>query len=110
MYKKDIIEEVSLLTTVQKLSIDRLCKQIIKCICANICEAKMLDNNNLCLDIGIGNLYICITDNDVKYRFEPSSYLDSSVIDSVLTGKNPVKDDIEQALLNKINTTYKELF
>lgn len=110
MYKRDIIEEVSLLTTVQKLSIDRLCKQIIKCICSNICEAKILDDNNLCLDIGIGNLYICITDNDIKYRFEPSAYLDSSVTDSVLTGKNPVKDDIEQALLNKINTTYKELF
>lgn len=110
MYKKDIIEEVSLLTTIQKLSIDRLCKQIIKCICANICEAKMSNKDSLCLDIGIGNLYICITDNDVKYRFEPSSYLDSSIIDSILTGKNPVKEDIEESLLNKINMTYKELF
>lgn len=110
MYKKDIIEEISLLTTVQKLSIDRLCKQAIKCICSDICDAKLLDMDNLCLDIGIGNLFIYITNDEVKFRFEPSSYLDSSIIDTILTGKNPIKDDIEQSLLNKINTTYKELF
>jgi hypothetical protein len=62
------------------------------------------------LDIGVGNLFINIDNESVRYRFEPSVFMDNSVSESVLSGKNPVIEDIESSLLNKVNTTYKELF
>lgn len=110
MYRGNIIQDISTLTTVQKSSIDRLCKQMIKCICYDVCEALSQDMKELCLDIGIGNLVIKIDDDSVLYRFEPSQTLDSDVLCSVTTGKNPVVEDIENSLLSKVNTTYKDLF
>ena len=110
MYKGNVLQDVSILTTVQKSSIDRLCSQIVKCICYDVCEALLQNDTEICLDIGIGNLFIKVSDDDVKYRFEPSSYLDESVLESVSTGKNPIVDDIESSLLEKINITYKDLF
>lgn len=110
MYRGNITQDISTLTTVQKSSIDRLCKQMIKCICYDVCEALSQDIKEICLDIGIGNLIIKIDDYSVLYRFEPSQALDDNVICSVTTGKNPVVEDIENSLLNKVNTTYKDLF
>ena len=110
MYRMDIVQDISTLTTVQKSSIDRLCIQAIKCVCYCICEALSKNEKDLCLDIGIGSLFINIGEDSVKYRFEPSMFMDNSIIDSVLSGKNPVIEDIESSLLNKVNTTYKDLF
>ena len=110
MYRMDIVQDISTLTTVQKSSIDRLCTQAVKCICYCICEALSKNEKDLCLDIGIGSLFINIGEDSVKYRFEPSMFMDNSIIDSVLSGKNPVIEDIESSLLNKVNTTYKDLF
>lgn len=110
MYRADIVQDISTLTTVQKSSIDRLCTQAIKCVCYCICEALSKNEKDLCLDIGIGSLFINIGEDSVKYRFEPSMFMDNSIIDSVLSGKNPVIEDIESSLLNKVNTTYKDLF
>lgn len=110
MYRMDIVQDISTLTTVQKSSIDRLCTQAVKCICYCVCEALSKNEKDLCLDIGIGNLFINIEDDAVRYRFEPSMFMDSNVIDSVLSGKNPVIDEIESSLLSKVNMTYKDLF
>ena len=110
MYRADIVQDISTLTTVQKSSIDRLNTQAVKCICYSVCEALSKNEKDLCLDIGIGNLFINIDDSSVKYRFEPSTFMDNSVVDSVLSGKNPVIEDIESSLLSKVNTTYKNLF
>ena len=56
MYRMDIVQDISTLTTVQKSSIDRLCTQAVKCICYCVCEAlskneKDLIRNNLGLSI-----------------------------------------------------------
>ena len=110
MYRMDVVQDISTLTTVHKSSIDRLCTQAVKCICYCVCEALSKNEKDLCLDIGIGSLFINIDDESVKYRFEPSIFMDNSVIESVLSGKNPVIEDIESSLLNKVNTTYKDLF
>lgn len=110
MYRANIVQDISTLTTVQKSSIDRLCTQAVKCICYCVCEAMSKDEKDMCLDIGVGNLFINIDDESVRYRFEPSVFMDNSVAESVLSGKNPVIEDIESSLLNKVNTTYKELF
>lgn len=110
VYKKNVIQDVSTLTTIQKLSIDRLCSQIIKCICYDVCEAKNSGIDELHLDIGIGNLVVKLCEDSVKFRFEPSFVMENSILDALKTGNNPVICDIEKSLLSKINSTYKDLF
>jgi hypothetical protein len=51
-----------------------------------------------------------VNKDSVKYRFEPSSKLENYIIDTILTNKSPVIDDIEKSLISKINNVYKELF
>ena len=101
---------MSSLTTVQRVSLDRLVSQANKCICHDIKELMVSDFNCACINIGIGNLFIDLNENSVKYRFEPSSKLENYIINTILTGKSPVIDDIEKSLTNKVNNVYKELF
>jgi hypothetical protein len=108
--KSDLLDDISQLTTVQRVSIDRLVNQGVNCICHDIQELKVAKSDCACIDIGLGNLFINISNNEIKYRFEPSSKLESGILNTVLTGKSPVIDDIEKSLINKVNTVYKELF
>lgn len=108
--KSDLLDDISQLTTVQRMSIDRLVNQGIVCICHDIQELKVAKSDCACINIGLGNLFISISDNEIKYRFEPSSKLESGVSNTILTGKSPVIDNIEKSLISKVNTVYKELF
>ena len=108
--KSDLLDDISQLTTVQRVSIDRLVSQGIKCICHDIQELKIGKANCACIDIGLGNLFINISNSEIKYRFEPSSKLDDLIVNTIITGKSPVIDEIENSLINKVNVVYKELF
>ena len=108
--KSDLLDDISSLTTIQKISLDRLAIQANKCICHDIQEAIVDKSSGVCINIGIGNLFIDMRSDEIKYRFEPSSKLENCIVDTVLTGKSPIIDDIEKSLINKVNTVYKELF
>lgn len=108
--KSDLLDDISSLTTIQKISLDRLVIQANKCICHNVQEAIVDKSSGVCINIGIGNIFIYINNDEIKYRFEPSSKLESGIADTVLTGKSPIIEDIEQSLISKVNTVYKELF
>lgn len=108
--KSDLLDDVSSLTTVQRISLDRLVNQANKCICHDIQELLLTKNNCACINIGLGNLFIDISNDEIKYRFEPSSKLENYVLNTVLTKESPVIDEIEKSLINKVNTVYKELF
>lgn len=108
--KSDLLDDISSLTTVQRVSLDRLISQANKCICHDVQELILTKNNCACIDIGLGNLFIDISENEIKYRFEPSSKLENYILNTVLTGESPIMNDIEKSLISKINTVYKELF
>lgn len=108
--KSDLLDDISSLTTVQRVSLERLVSQANKCICHDIQEAKLEKVNCVCIDIGIGNLFINIDADSIKYRFEPSSKLEKYIIETTLSGKSPIIEDIEKSLISKVNKVYKELF
>lgn len=108
--KSDLLDDISSLTTIQRVSLDRLVSQANKCICHDIQEVLVNDSSGACVNIGIGNLFIDVNKDSIKYRFEPSSKLENYIIDTILTNKSPIIDDIEKSLISKINNVYKELF
>lgn len=108
--KSDLLDDISSLTTIQRVSLDRLILQANKCICHDVQEVLVNNSDCACIDIGVGNLFIDVNKDSVRYRFEPSSKLENSIVNTILTGKSPVVDDIEKSLISKINNVYKELF
>ena len=108
--KSDLLVDLSSLTTVQKASLDRLVDMSYKCICQDVQEALLENIDTICIDIGIGSLFINISKDFIKYRFEPSQKLKDFLIDTINTKESPIINDIEDSLIEKINTVYKELF
>lgn len=110
MIRSDLLEDVSKISCIQYLSLQRLVDYEVKCISQDILEAKNSDDDTVVINIGIGNLTINFSDDNIKYRFSPLETLDSAIKNAIKNNKSYLIDDIEQSLLNKLNTTYKELF
>ena len=108
--KSDLLVDLSSLTTVHKASLDRLVDMSYKCLCQDVQEALLENIETICIDIGIGNLFINISTEFVKYRFEPNQKLKDCLINTIKTKESPIIKDIEDSLVEKINTVYKELF
>lgn len=110
MLKTDLLADVSSISCIQYLSLQRLVDYSLKCISQNILEAKNSDNDVLSIDIGIGTIYIKFSNETLTYKFVASNQLEKQLINAIKYDKSYMIDDIEESLLNKINIAYKELF
>lgn len=107
--KFDIIPEISTLTTIKQESLDKLFKLVSWCISDGIEQSLLKDENTTELNLGFGKLLISVVDNNIKYKFLPSSDLEKGIIDTAIYGKNPLKANIDKQLVNNITNIYKEL-
>ena len=102
--------DLSTITTIPKLTLDKLDDKREWCIC-NAVQETLLDKETITyINIGIGTLGIKIEDNTVRYKFTPSSSLEQSIQQTIINKKNPLINNIEQTLATKIINTYKEFF
>ena len=112
--KSDIMEDVSVLTTIPKSNLDKLCKNISYCIAhcvhENDIDTEIGSDNITVADIGIGILYIFHNGKEVRYRFEPSGYLEEEILETISSKKSPVIEKLEEAFVNKITNAYKDIF
>ena len=105
-----LITDLHTLTSIPIASLDKLVEKSMWCICSDI-EESILDKNNITkIDIGIGDLYIKLEDDLIKYKFIPSSQLESAIKNTVINGKNILTDTIETTLAARFVNTYKDLF
>lgn len=106
----DIVNDLSLITTIPKTTLDRLNQKEILCICESVQESRLANESVSSMDIGIGTLHIKWDEESIKYRFVPSKALEQGIISTVVDGKNPFESAIEDTIVTKIVNTYKELF
>lgn len=106
----DIIDDVAKITTIPKNTLLQLNKKVEQCVASATYTSAINLNDSLELDIGIGTLIISWSDNDIKYKFCPSSSLELSVTDSIVNHKCDLIEAMEKSLTKKITTVYKELF
>ena len=105
----DLINDLSNLTTISEKTLSKLCEKGIYCICDCVQES-ILDNNDLTyIDLGLGTLQLKREGNKILYRFSPSMLLEQKVKETVETGNNPLKATVEQALIDRMTNTYKDL-
>lgn len=102
-----LVQDLSSVTGVSVTTLEKLIKKSIFCICQDIEES---DTDITKIDLGIGTLAILAKPNEIKYKFVPSKKLELNISKTVITGENPLVNEIEESIKNKILTAYKELF
>ena len=104
-----IIEDLATLTTISQNALVNLNEKIYSCICHSVCES-MLEGNPLTeIDLGIGILYIKCEEDQIKYKFIPSKKLEENVAFTIKHKTSPILFEVESALKDRIESTYKNL-
>lgn len=106
----DVKEDLSKLTTINQLSINRLFDKISWIISDAVEQAELAKDNVIELDLGFGLIIVLLEDNCIKYKFKPSKSLEENIIDTVVNGKNQLTFTIENTLVSKITNVYKDMF
>lgn len=100
--------DLSKLLAIDEFVFNRLAHNANVCICDHI-ETSQLNNESTCsIDIGIGVLKIKIEDDTVRYKFVPSSELESGIVATLEDGQNQLKSVVSNRLINQLKSLYKE--
>lgn len=105
----DLIQDISSLTSVPYKTLKHLCNKGNESICHSVLESVNESENETVIDLSIGQLIIIIEDDELHYRFKPSSQLDEMLVTTLTTGVDPLITDIEQNLVTRVLNTYKDL-
>lgn len=107
----DLNKDISNISSVSTTTLTHLNRLKEKLICHYVLENTSEGDTNLIIDIGIGELHIkTIYGEEVLYKFIPSRYLDDNVVKAITENKSPVISDATKILIDRINSTYKDLF
>lgn len=106
---KNLIKDLSILTTIPERNLNRLGDLVVCCISNAIQDSILQEKTITELDIYIGILYIQHEDNEIKYKFIPSNKLDKNVKDTVINKLNSLEIKITKSLISKVVNTYKNL-
>lgn len=107
---KDLKQDLSQITSISVNTLEKLTAKIIALISHYTYEDTREHKSMTDIDIGIGNLYIDINSDIVRYKFVPTKKLVSSVKKSINGNANDLMKMIETTLVKRVEDTYKELF
>ena len=102
-------DDLKTLTNISDDVIDKLVNKILYIICDDVLDTHLNNNTVTDIDIGIGVLSICVDNNQIKYRFTPSTIVENAVKNTIVDLKSPVKERASKTLASKINEIYEEL-
>lgn len=103
----DVYDDIRKLMLLSKNTINSISDLQCDCIGHGITER---DSNIVECDIGIGILSLYICEDAVSYKFIPSCRLESSIKSAIETNNSPLIKKAEESLVNKISSTYKDIF
>ena len=108
--KNDLLNDVSILSTIPKKYLIKLTQKEILCINDYIAEATIANENSVDIDIGIGDLLISWDEknNRLQYYFTPSDELNENVRATIANKQNILESTLEDNLASKIVNTYKD--
>ena len=106
----NMIDDVANITTIPVASLQKLNDKLVWCICNAVEESKLKEESVVNLNIGLGNLIISVINNQIQYKFIPSSFFEKNLVTTIVKGKNPLVNALEESLVSRIMDAYKELF
>ena len=103
-------KDLSTLTTISESTLSKLNNKIIWCITDAVCKSVYNRDESTTVDLGFGKLTIKFDNNQIKYRFIPSSELEEAISSAVINERNPLVDALESSLVDKMTNVYKSFF
>lgn len=107
---KDLIQDLSTITTIGKYNLDELINKSISIVSHDVEESLRDFSDITSIDIGIGTLHIQHREGLLKYKFIPSKKLDDVIANTYKNRKSSLTLEIDKALGERIKNTYKDLF
>lgn len=105
----NLIDDVATLSTINKKQLVKFLDLIYYSINEAI-EEDILDGESVSdIDIGIGELHISYVENELKFKFIPSQFLKTSIIDTIKGKQNNLEFVLDKNLIEKITKVYKEI-
>lgn len=105
----NILNDVSVLTTIPEKTLSKLNEKVIYCINEAVAEAVADGKEITELDLGIGTLLIKNDADCPKYKFIPSEILQMTVTSTVNNKLNLLEDVLCESLKNRIINVYKDI-
>lgn len=105
----NLMNDLSALTSINKLTMEKLIKLSRGCICHSVIENLLQKNPDTDIDIGIGVLHIRCEEDQVKYKFIPAKNLEENVAAAIQTKVSPITLEVEDALKDRVESAYKHL-
>lgn len=110
MSKANLLADLSILSGVAVTNLERLTLLSNDIISHAVFEAKLNKEPVAEIDLGIGTLYILISEDELKYKFIPSSVTQFAVKQTLTKNKSRLTGKVETTLGRRIMNTYKDLF
>ena len=105
----ELTKDISTITTIPKTSLDSLIDSAIICICHDALEDSLNDIDVCEIDIGLGNLYLKLDNDDIKFKFVPNLKFENILKESLNNKTSPLISKAELVLKAKVMKTYKDL-
>ena len=105
----DLLADLSVLTGIPRLTLDKLSKSMILCTSHAVHESQAESKDLTEIDLGFGVLYIKYDATNVKYKFIPSKALENQIRQTFESRTSPLITKAEHQLADRIKSTYKEL-
>ena len=106
---RNLQEDLSKVTCISKSFFNSMSNSAVKCIGHCVYESMLRKNTFTSIDIGIGKLYISTENNEVRYKFIPSKYLEDMIEWTLRNNSSPVITQVENNIEERILNVYKEL-
>lgn len=110
MSKTNLTTDLGILSGVAVTNLDKLALLSNDIISHAVLEAKLNNEPVAEIDLGIGILYILISEEELKYKFIPSTTLQFAVKQTLTKNKSRLTETVDATLSRRIMNTYKDLF
>ena len=104
-----VLNDLSDLTQIPLLTLQKLEEYKSLCISHEVFSQLQSGENVSRVDIGVGVVTIKISEDGIRYKFEPSPRLERDIVCVVENNCSPLATAVDTSLQKKIEKTYKDL-
>ena len=106
----NIVQDIATLTTLPVSNVEYMTDIVTDTISHSVLEAKLNNEDTSVISLGkIGKLLISITDEELRYKFIPSKYLEDKLITTLNAEESSLEVKVENSLNKRLISVYKDL-
>lgn len=109
MKNHNLIKDTAQITDIPIQCLDKFTELQEKEICHYILGAKNGHKKEVSIDIGIGNIELKLSEDEIMYKFSPSESLAELIKKSITKKESPIIEELSDRIITLFKNTYKDL-